>query len=32
MDNRQRALAVADCEIASDNLTCQLYATDASIY
>jgi FAD/FMN-containing dehydrogenase/Fe-S oxidoreductase len=28
----QRALAAADCEIACDNLTRQLYATDASIY
>jgi len=25
-------LAIADCEVASDNLTRQLYATDASIY
>ncbi len=30
---QQRAtLASANCEIAFDNLTCQLYATDASIY
>src|SRR6185503_17945903 len=28
----QKALATADCEIAFDNLTRQLYATDASIY
>ena len=27
-----RALAAADCEVAFDNLTRQLYATDASIY
>ena len=26
------ALAAADCEVASDNLTRQLYATDASVY
>ena len=30
---QQRALlAAANCEVAFDNLTCQLYATDASIY
>ncbi|MDQ6624239.1 MAG: FAD-binding oxidoreductase, partial [Verrucomicrobiota bacterium] len=28
----QRALAQADCDVAFDNLTRQLYATDASIY
>lgn len=28
----QNALAAADCEISFDNLTRQLYATDASIY
>jgi FAD/FMN-containing dehydrogenase/ferredoxin len=33
LTDRQRALlAKADCEIAFDNLTRQLYATDASIY
>jgi FAD/FMN-containing dehydrogenase/Fe-S oxidoreductase len=33
LTDRQRALlAKADCDIAFDNLTCQLYATDASIY
>lgn len=25
-------LAASNCEVAYDNLTCQLYATDASIY
>src|SRR6476646_10381174 len=29
---QQAALAAADCEVAFDNLTRQLYATDASIY
>ena len=28
----QKSLASADCDIAFDNLTRQLYATDASIY
>ena len=32
LSQQQRALARADCEIAFDNLTRQLYATDASIY
>src|SRR6266498_3849210 len=29
---QQAALAAANCEVAFDNLTRQLYATDASIY
>src|SRR4029079_15836302 len=29
---QQRALHGAGCAVAFDNLTCQLYATDASIY
>jgi len=31
-DQQQAALAAADCDVAFDNLTRQLYATDASIY
>src|SRR3954470_353567 len=29
---QRAALAAADCDVATDNLTRQLYATDASIY
>ncbi len=30
--NQQSLMQRVDCEIAFDNLTCQLYATDASVY